>query len=64
MAKNLSKFMQDNKFTLEDLRGGLVVLENLSYDYIWKGGIVIDRKKSRDTTKTKTIVNLEETCST
>jgi len=52
IAKNISKLMQEHKFTMEDLRRGLVVLDNLEHEYIWKGPVA--KKKDR--------VVLEETC--
>lgn len=53
IAKKISNFMQDNKFTLEDLRRGLVVLGNLEHEYVWKG-----------VTKLEKNAVMEEVCST
>ena len=58
IAKKISGFMQDNKFTMEDLRRGLVVLGNLEHEYVWKGkeSTIYKKKFNKDVG--------EEVCST
>jgi len=54
--------MQEERLTIDDLRRGMVVLDNLSLDYSWKNGIMhtVDKPEKVVKLKEKKPVVLEE----
>lgn len=66
IAKKISKFMQENKYTISDINRSLVVLSNMEYDYEWKNGLSkkTDKPEKVIKLKEKKLAVLEESCST
>ncbi len=50
ISELISKLMQDNKLTITDLRRGMVVLDNLSQDYVWNKGkkLIVEKAVKKD----------------
>ena len=62
ISQLISKLMQEERLTIDDLRRGMVVLDNLSHDYSWKNGIMhtVDKPEKVVKLKEKKPVVLEE----